>query len=642
VRKSIAVAVGTLLMVAACLVATGQPAAALSAITLGAINNPQGNGVLHVDDGGYCPKVSYASGRPIGAVFTCRTTPARMRIEIYAITESQTWDPFTMPGGLAVEAAVGQHIPNLNLPWISDGGIHPMGHITSATPVPNGRLHADIFQVSGHNDPIDLESFGTYYANHGTTWTPGWVYPGQYVVDLIDKATGRQIQGLMNFTPGSNIDLDLDATCFGLDACRYEAGSPPQPGGTFHPLTPARLLDTRNGTGIANGPIGPGDGRNSDPNPFKRADTLANHELKVTGVGGVPASGVAAVVLNVTAVDPTNDGFLAVYPKLPRGSSNPSDNLSLFDDQSWFKPNYPNTSNLNFSANQIVANLVVARVGAGGKIRFDNFAGLTNTVADVVGWIDTGAGHGDGFTGITPQRVLDTRNGVGGIGGRFRSGQTRALTVAPAARGAVPAGVAAVVLNVTAVNPTDNGYVTVWPAGQPKPLASSLNTMPGQTRPNLVIAKVGAGGKVDLYAFGDRGGTTDLVADVVGYFRPGAGVLHSIDPQRLFDSRTGLNTVRGPFGPAQRRDVAVTGHAGVPANARAVILNVTATQPSAAGFVTVWPAGATRPLASSLDFAPQQNVPNLVMVKLGAGGRVSLFNSAGATHLLADVMGYVS
>ena len=67
----------------------------------------------------------------------------------------------------------------------------------------------------------------------------------------------------------------------------------------------------------------------------------------------------------------------------------------------------------------------------------------------------------------------------------------------------------------------------------------------------------------------------------------------------------------------------------MPAGATAVVLNVTVTDPNYTGFVTVWPAGAAVPLASTLNYTFGQTVPNLVMVKLGAGGQVSLYNSAG-------------
>jgi hypothetical protein len=638
----IALAVLAVAVTAATLVAAAGPASA-SSLRFGAIDNPAGQGVLYVDDQGYClPGVTYSSGQAVGSVANCRTNASRMRVEVYPIPLAGTWDPFSSPaGGLAVEATNGANVGNLALPSASSGGIQLTGKIASNSPVGDGRLHVNLFQLLGDGSP-SVGAFGSFFANHGSTWTTGWVFPGSYILFLEDRATGNNIEALLDLGAGTNIDIDLDATCFGFDTCAYDAGAPGAPGGGFHPLPPSRVLDTRYGTGITNGPIGPGDGRNSDPNPDKRADTIANHELKVLGVGGVPTGGVSAVLLNVTAVDPTDTGFLAVYPKLPRGVSNPSDPIRVFNEQSSFLPNYPNSSNLNFVAGDIVPNLVLARVGACGKIRLDNYSGLTNTIADVVGWFDTGVGGGDGFVGITPTRILDTRDGTDGIGGRFGQGETRTLTVAPSAKGLVPRDATAVVLNVTAANPTNEGYVTVFPHGIARPLASSLNTQPGQTRPNLVVAKVGTDGAVDLFTFCDLNGSVDLVADIVGYFRPGGGQVFGVDPQRLFDSRTGQNTTRGPFGSGESRPVQVTGQAGVPGNASAVILNVTVTEPTSAGFVTVWPTGTAMPLASSLNFVAGQTVPNLVMVKLGAGGQVSLLNSAGSSHLLADVVGYVT
>jgi len=613
-----------------------------SSLQIGAISSPAGRGVLYVDDGGYCePGVSYSPGQPVGTVSSCRGNPNPVRIEIYPIPLAGNWDPFTSPaGGLAVEAGSGTSIGNLTLPSADSGGIKLTGKIASRTPVDDQRLEVNLFQLL-NTTSNNVGAFGSFYANKGNDWSTGWILPGSYIVFMKDRATGNHIQIQVDFNDKSNVDIDLDASCFGFDTCAYDAGAPVQTGGGFHPLSPTRLLDTRNGTGIPNGAIGAGDGRNTDPNPAGRTESIINHELKVTGKGGVPDIGVSAVLLNVTAIDPTDDGFLTAYPKLPRGVANPADPIRLFDDQSSFLPNYPNSSSLNFVAGDIVPNLVLARVGAGGKIRLKNFAGLTHVAADVVGWFDNGTKGGQGFTGITPTRLLDTRNNTGDIGGHFTSGQTRDLKVAPAA-GAVPRDATAVVLNVTAVNPSSNGYVTVWPAGEDTPLASSLNTQPGQTRPNLVVSKVGDDGEVSLTTYGDGNGTVDLVADIVGYFGSGGGNVVGLDPQRLFDSRTGLNTATAPFGPAESRNIQVTSQAGVPPGATAAVLNVTVTDPSFTGYVTVWPTGAEMPLASTLNYTFGQTVPNLVMVKLGAGGQVSLYNSAGSANLLADVVGYVT
>jgi hypothetical protein len=97
------------------------------------------------------------------------------------------------------------------------------------------------------------------------------------------------------------------------------------------------------------------------------------------------------------------------------------------------------------------------------------------------------------------------------------------MTLSVLGRGGVPAaGVGAVLLNVTVTNPTAASYVTVWPDGEPRPTASSLNMVAGQTVPNLVAARLGAQGQVDLFNFT---GSTDLIADVVGWFPPGTNQL---------------------------------------------------------------------------------------------------------------------
>ena len=126
---------------------------------------------------------------------------------------------------------------------------------------------------------------------------------------------------------------------------------------------------------------------------------------------------------------------------------------------------------------------------------------------------------------MQPARLLETRAGLTTVDGLFAGGGAVAggtsLDLTVVGRGGVPAtGVGAVVLNVTATAPTGAGFVTVYPTGAPRPTASNLNFVPGQTTPNLVIAKVGAGGKVTLF---NSNGATDLIADVVGWF-PSASI----------------------------------------------------------------------------------------------------------------------
>jgi hypothetical protein len=153
-----------------------------------------------------------------------------------------------------------------------------------------------------------------------------------------------------------------------------------------------------------------------------------------------------------------------------------------------------------------------------------------------------------------------------------------------------------------------------------------------------VVVKVGAGGMIDLF---NNAGSTHVVADMAGWFgadgAPDGARFTPVAPARLLDTRTGP----GPVGPAGTVALQVTGRGGVPVSGvSAVVLNVTVTEPTAVSFLTAWPAGEVRPLASNLNYAAGQTVPNLVVVKVGAGGVVDLFNNVGSTHVVADVAGW--
>src|SRR5207237_22129 len=121
-----------------------------------------------------------------------------------------------------------------------------------------------------------------------------------------------------------------------------------------------------------------------------------------------------------------------------------------------------------------IPNLVVVKVGTGGKVSFYNNSGSTAVVADVMGWYSDGPGTGAGYTPLTPARILDTRDGTGGFSSPLGPGGSLDLTVTGV--GGVPAsGVTAVVLNVTVTDTSAPSFLTVWPTGQPRPLASNLN-----------------------------------------------------------------------------------------------------------------------------------------------------------------------
>lgn len=375
---------------------------------------------------------------------------------------------------------------------------------------------------------------------------------------------------------------------------------------TYEPLSPARLLDTR-----ASGQTVDGQFRGGGPRPG--GSTL---ELQVTGRAGVPATASAAV-LNVTVSGATRAGFVTAFPC---GTAR------------------PNASNLNYRVGQTVPNLVIAKIGQGGKVCL-YVEGATQLIADITGYQPFHTAYG----GLSPARLLDTRGSGATVDGQFQRGGVRAsgstLALQVAGRGGVPTTATSVVLNVTVSGATAAGFVTVFPCGTTRPNASNLNYTAGQTVPNLVIAKIGQNGQVCLYV--ER--ATQLIADVAGTFPPNDPFV-GLAPARLLDTRSSGQTVDGqqrgggPRAAGTTLEVQVTQRGGVPAGASAVVLNVTATGATRAGFVTVFPCGQPRPNASNLNYTAGQTVPNLVISRVGANGRVCFYTES-ATNLIADVTG---
>ncbi len=249
-----------------------------------------------------------------------------------------------------------------------------------------------------------------------------------------------------------------------------------------------------------------------------------------------------------------------------------------------------------------------------------------------------------------PARILDTRSGGHTTDGLFAGAgpltAKESLDLNIAGRATVPlSGGIAALLNVTVTNPATPGYLTAWPTGSTSPKTSNLNFMQGETVANLVLAQFGSNGQVSLR--NGSGGNTDLIADVAWYFTA-ASQLNALAPARLLDTRPGYSTADGLFeaggalNPHTQLDLTVAGRDGMPANGiGAVIMNVTATQSSAAGFITVWPSDQSRPLVSNLNYIAAQTIPNMVISTVSANGNVSFYNgSTGTTHLIADVMGW--
>ncbi len=230
-----------------------------------------------------------------------------------------------------------------------------------------------------------------------------------------------------------------------------------------------------------------------------------------------------------------------------------------------------------------------------------------------------------GFVAVDPVRLVDSRID-GQAFGRLAPGGQAVLDLRT---NGLPAGATAVALNVTAVGAGANGYIRAFPCSSSEPATSNVNQVVGAVQTNAVIVAVGDG-RICL-----RSSTAvDLVVDLNGWLTAASPVgLQTLPSRRLVDTRTGLGgSARLAVGQMIQIPVVGTG-----STSTAVALNVTAVDPSAAGFVTAWPCGTERPTVSNLNPEPGVTQPNLVNVRVGAGGAVCLYTSQ-ETDIVVDLL----
>ena len=381
-----------------------------------------------------------------------------------------------------------------------------------------------------------------------------------------------------------------------------------QPVAAVSPLAPERFVDTRAAGDTADG-------------LFEAEGALAaqsEYRVQIAGRGGVPV-GAKAAVINVTAVGAVSGGFLTVHP---------------------CEGEPPNASSLNFVPGVNVANELIAPLSATGEVCIFTSAEV-HVLVDAVGYVDAASP----LVPVSPARYLDTRangetfDGMSEAVGRKAAGSEEVVMVA--GRGAVPADAAAVIVNVTAVSPDGVGFVTVHACEDEPPNASSLNYVEGINRANELVASVNAAGEICLFT----SEAADLLVDVVGYIPSGAGFTAMV-PSRFMDTRDTGETIddvaeaEGKLGPGEAYELQVTGRGGVPVDASAVVINVTAAAAEDVGFVTVHPCVDPLPNASSLNFVEGVNGANELIALLDADGKVCVYTSA-STHLLVDVVAYI-
>ncbi|MFJ6199471.1 choice-of-anchor D domain-containing protein [Micromonospora sp. NPDC092111] len=379
--------------------------------------------------------------------------------------------------------------------------------------------------------------------------------------------------------------------------------------GTYYPLAPKRLMDTRSGLGAPKARIGAG----------KKVD------LQVTGRGGVPGNGVGSVVLNVTVTGPTASSFLTLYPA---GVSRPT------------------ASSINFRKSWLGSNNVTVKLGSGGKVSVYNHAGSVDVVVDVVGFYAgdntlASRGMGSQYQWFKPFRLWDSRTDGGALpAGYYTDGAVNfGADFSPHIR--------ALVVNITAVSPKKAGFLTAWSGEGDVPTSSTVNYGAGKVVPNLALVKTRQVWNSNGYympAFAVyTSQTSNIVIDVVGVMDDGTvpdGLRFTpLSPTRIADSRTGQGLPAALGAGTVRK---VTAPPSLVTDATEVLaMNVTAVSPTKNTVITVWPAdyGLSRPSASNLNPAAGQTVSNGVLSAIGPQDGFNVHNLSGTTHLVADVVG---
>ena len=250
-----------------------------------------------------------------------------------------------------------------------------------------------------------------------------------------------------------------------------------------------------------------------------------------------------------------------------------------------------------------------------------------------------------GIVTVAPGRLIETRSGLSTVddqqNGIGRRAARQVTTVNVWNRAGVPTGATAALVNIGAVNPALQGFITAYPCDADRPDASTLNYPAGQTISNGAAIALSPTGTLCVYTHR----AMDLIVDVTGY-TPADSVVDTNTPVRLLETRQGLTTIDGEsegIGQRQARQVTavqVTGRAGIDPTATAAILNIAAINPVLQGFITVFPCGADRPEASTLNYAARQTIANGGIFALSSSGTICIYTHR-AMDLVVDVTGSI-
>jgi len=447
--------------------------------------------------------------------------------------------------------------------------------------------------ITGPNGPVSTCTL--HAGNSGSNGTAQSILAGENAVVVMP----RDVLANGEYTVTVNTNSGSVTWSFAVDTnapLQFDPPEPPpvndtEPNGassTFVPGEPFRLINSRKDIGT---------------------DRLLAGETVRIETGELDAEAISA-------------NFVAVWPSA-------SGHLRLFN----CTDEVPTVSTVNYVPGANRANQAIVPVDDGDFCVYSSAE--VDLIVDVNGYY-YGSSDESAFTPAFPERLYNSRDDAAG---RLRAGVERRVQIIGAPDGP-PANASAAALNVTAVGAPAIGYLQVYPCGAERSLETSTINYPAvAARPNTVVVGADDGGYVCLRSLRD----VDVLIDYAGYFADGSGSQFTpLDPIRLFDSRQysgplNESTYGGRVRGGEELRLQIAGERGVPGDAKAVSINLTATQALSNLYVTAYPCGV-RPGVSNLNTTPGATNANGAMVKLSESGELCLY-ARRDVHLLVDING---
>lgn len=366
----------------------------------------------------------------------------------------------------------------------------------------------------------------------------------------------------------------------------------PRAPGTLFPLSPTRVLDTRSGIGTGIAKLAAG----------------SSVRATVAGRGGVPASGVTAVLLTLTARCSTAATWLSVAP---------SDGV------------VPATAPVVAPAGSTRSTTVAVPLGADGAVVIRNAYGFTDVTADVSGYYST-ASTGGRFHPLAPARVYNAASPPRPL----MYGERRVVPIA--GQGGVPSSATAVAVQLTAIVSKYGGSIMLYGAGGSVMSGSTAEFAPGDIVRTHAVVKL-SGGAIGMFS---RANFVYPILEVVGYYAstavPGGLRYVSLDPTRAFDTRSGS----GAISSVSHLAVPFAGNHGVPSSgAGAIAISLRSFSASTASWLRAYPTGTGAPSYGVLWNQPGVTTSGIAWPALGAGS-VTFGPTSGSSHLIGDLSGY--